>query len=88
MKIVVTGALGHIGSRLISELPTIFPEAEIVLIDNLSIKYFKKRNYLDGFLSGLRELEAQEKLTIHDIKRTHIGSLFIEGYSVVVWSPK
>ena len=61
---------------------------EEVLIDNLSIKYFKKRNYLDGFLSGLRELESQGKLTIHDIKRTHIGSLFIEGYSVVVWSPK
>ena len=59
-----------------------------VLIDNLSIKYFKKRNYLDGLLDGLRELESQGKLTIHDTKRTHIGSLFIEGYSVVVWSPK
>ena len=61
---------------------------EEVLIDNLSIKYFKKRNYLDGLLSGLKELESQGKLTIHDTKRTHIGSLFIEGYSVVVWSPK
>ena len=36
MKIVVTGALGHIGSRLIRELPTIFSDAKIVLIDNLS----------------------------------------------------
>jgi UDP-glucose 4-epimerase len=35
MKIVVTGALGHIGSRLIRELPVVFPEAEIVLLDNL-----------------------------------------------------
>jgi nucleoside-diphosphate-sugar epimerase len=35
MKIVVTGALGHIGSRLIRELPTMFSGAEIVLIDNL-----------------------------------------------------
>jgi UDP-glucose 4-epimerase len=35
MKIVVTGALGHIGSRLIRELPTMFPDAAIVLIDNL-----------------------------------------------------
>ena len=40
MKIVVTGALGHIGSRLIRELPTMFPEAAIVLIDNLSTQRY------------------------------------------------
>ena len=40
MKIVVTGALGHIGSRLIRELPTIFPDANIVLIDNLSTQRY------------------------------------------------
>ena len=40
MKIVVTGALGHIGSRLIRELPTMFPEAVIVLIDNLSTQRY------------------------------------------------
>ena len=36
MKIVVTGALGHIGSRLIREIPWAFPEADIILLDNLS----------------------------------------------------
>jgi len=35
MKIVVTGALGHIGSRLIRELPNAFPGAEIFMIDNM-----------------------------------------------------
>jgi len=35
MKIVVTGALGHIGSRLIRDLPFSFPESEIVMVDNL-----------------------------------------------------
>ena len=35
MKIVVTGALGHIGSRLIRELPARFPDAKIVMLDNL-----------------------------------------------------
>ena len=35
MKIVVTGALGHIGSRLIRELPFSFPGSEVVMIDNL-----------------------------------------------------
>jgi nucleoside-diphosphate-sugar epimerase len=35
-KIVITGALGHIGSRLIRELPARFPGAELVLVDDLS----------------------------------------------------
>lgn len=35
MKIVVTGALGHIGSRLIRKLPEIIPGAEVVMLDNL-----------------------------------------------------
>jgi nucleoside-diphosphate-sugar epimerase len=35
MKIVITGALGHIGSRVIHELPEHFPGADVLLIDNL-----------------------------------------------------
>jgi nucleoside-diphosphate-sugar epimerase len=35
MKIVVTGALGHIGSRVIREIPLVFPDAEIIMVDNL-----------------------------------------------------
>ena len=34
MKIVITGALGHIGSSLIRFLPDALPDAEIILIDN------------------------------------------------------
>lgn len=40
MRIVVTGALGHIGSRLIRSLPTSSPGAEIVLVDNLSTQRY------------------------------------------------
>lgn len=36
MRIVVTGALGHIGSRLIRELAPAGPGAEIVMLDNLA----------------------------------------------------
>lgn len=39
-RIVVTGALGHIGSRLIRELPAAFPRAEIILLDNLSTQRY------------------------------------------------
>ena len=34
MKIVITGAMGHIGSSLIRELPNFFEELHITMIDN------------------------------------------------------
>ncbi len=40
MKIIVTGGLGHIGSRLIRELPLWFPKAELVAIDNMSAQRY------------------------------------------------
>lgn len=40
MKIVVTGALGHIGSRVIREFPSAFPGAEIVMVDNLLVQRY------------------------------------------------
>lgn len=67
------------------------PIAELLdeneLIDNLSIKYFRKRNYLNGYLDHLKELEKEGKIKIHDAKRTYTGSMFIEGHSIIAWSP-
>ncbi len=60
---------------------------ENVLIDNLSIKYFKKRNYLCGFLDHLRSLEKEGKIKIYEAKRSYIGSMFVDGYSIIAWSP-
>lgn len=40
MKIVVTGALGHIGSALIRELPKSFSNPQIILIDDLSTQRY------------------------------------------------
>jgi UDP-glucose 4-epimerase len=40
MKIVVTGALGHIGSHLIRRFPDFFPDCEVVMIDNLATQRF------------------------------------------------
>lgn len=55
------------------------------LFDYLSLKYFQKRNYLWGLLDYLRRLEIQKKIKIIRAQRTYVGSLFIDGYSVVIW---
>ena len=40
MKIVVTGALGHIGSKLIRHLPGALGDVEVVMLDNLSTQRY------------------------------------------------
>ena len=40
MKIVVTGALGHIGSYVIKDLSVQFPNAKIIMIDNMMTQRF------------------------------------------------
>lgn len=58
-----------------------------VLQDYLSAEYFKKRGYLNGYLNHLRLLASQGSIALHEVTRTTIGSKFIEGYTVIVWSP-
>ena len=49
MRVVVTGALGHIGSRLIREFAVRCPGADVVMIDNLaSERYASLYNLPDG----------------------------------------
>ena len=57
------------------------------LVDSLSIFYFRKRNYLHRFLPRLQELEKEGRIVIHNQQRTYTGSLFIEGHSLIAWSP-
>jgi nucleoside-diphosphate-sugar epimerase len=40
LKIVVTGAIGHIGSYIIRDLGSIFPKSTIVMIDNMMTQRF------------------------------------------------
>ncbi len=58
------------------------------LCDLLSIKYFEKRNYLNGFMKHLEQLEANGKIEILYRKKSFIGSLYINGYSIVAWRAK
>lgn len=67
------------------------PMAELLnqenLPDYLSIAYFKKRKYLNGFVDYLRELERKGKVKIINAQRTNSGSMFVDGHSLIVWSP-
>ena len=57
------------------------------LVDYLSIKYMEKRKYLSGYLDYLRGLEKKKLLKILEARRSGIGSMFIDGYSIIVWKP-
>jgi len=74
MKIVVTGALGHIGSKLIRELPKSFPESEIVLLDNfLTQRYCSLFNLPKG---NYRFLEV-------DILNADLETIFTGANAVI-----
>jgi hypothetical protein len=57
------------------------------LLQYLSTKYCEKRGYIKNYISKLKELERNGKVEIHEIIRPGIGGLFIENYSIIVWSP-
>ena len=40
MRVVITGALGHIGARLIRECAVLLPGAEVVMVDNLATERY------------------------------------------------
>ena len=56
-------------------------------MDLLSMRYFRKRNYLDGLYLHLKELQNQGKIEMQEYFRSFVGSFFVDGYSVVVWKP-
>lgn len=75
MKITITGALGHIGSRLIREIPKVFPNSQIQMIDNfLTMRYCSLFN-LDP--------EVNYNFIETDIMKADLVKLF-EGSDVVV----
>ncbi len=57
-------------------------------MDNYSIQYMKKRGYLQGYLTRLKELEKDGKIEIEKIQRLHFGNMNYEGWSYVMWGAK
>lgn len=75
MKIVVTGALGHIGSALIRALPVNQPGAEIVLLDNLSTQRFPSLFNLPR--------AGHYRFTELDVRSADLRQLFDGAHTVV-----
>ena len=75
MKIVITGALGHIGSFLIRQLPIDFPGLELIMVDNLITQRYCSLFNLPR--------EAQYKFIESDIRSADLDKI-IDGASVVI----
>jgi len=67
--------------------PTIEFYDENKLIDYLAIKFHKKRGYTEGLVPYLKDLEKNGKIKIDVLHRFNFGSLFIEGFNLIVWRP-
>jgi hypothetical protein len=52
--------------------------------DALALKFMSKRGYTSGFLSYLYH---RDDIAIQEVTRCFVGSMMIEGYNIVVWSP-
>ncbi len=75
MKIVLTGALGHIGSKLIRDLPLKFPAAEFVMIDNMATQRYPSLFHLPK--------EVKFRFYEEDVTTADLGHCF-DGANVVI----
>ena len=62
MKIILTGALGHIGSRMIRDLPNHFEDSEIIMIDDFASERYAslfdlptsaRYNFIEGDVTNM-----------------------------------
>lgn len=75
MRVIITGACGHIGSSLIRALPQMIPDLELVLVDNMLTQRYASLFHLPE--KGRYEfLEA-------DILRADLSEIFCDADAVV-----
>ena len=57
------------------------------LYDYLVVKYHRHREYLSGYFPWLTALEREGRAEVLCARRLRFGSLYHEGYSLLVWRP-
>jgi len=75
LKIIVTGAIGHIGSYIIRDLGVNFPGADIVMIDNMMTQRFSSLFNLPS--------NANYRFIEGDVSQINLESVFV-GANVVI----
>ena len=75
MKIIVTGALGHIGSYVVRDMAHQFPGAEIVMIDNMMTQRFASLFNMPA-IGRFRFIEG-------DVTRMDLLPVFAEAHTVI-----
>ncbi|MDB2414995.1 class I SAM-dependent methyltransferase [Rickettsiales bacterium] len=101
-SIVTNHALEQLGSnctdlldKIIDSKPNLClhlePISELYDTDNLfdyiAKRYHAHRNYLNGWLTALKEREQQGKIKIIEVNRLGFGGRDHEAYSVIAWKP-
>ncbi len=87
MKIIVTGALGHIGSDLIRKIASNFKTSEIILIDSLMTqRYFSlfnlpKKNKFKFYDSDINSLNLNDKFKNADVV-IHLAAITDANWSL------
>ena len=99
--VLTVGALEQLGDRfgpfldyLLAQEPAVCVHVETMhelyhqgnLFDLLGAQYLEKRGYLHGYLTALRQREAEGRIEILQVQRT-FGSLYHDAYSYVAWRP-
>ena len=99
--VFTVGAMEQLGAQyhaflnyLLKQRPSICVHVETlyelydqnVLFDYVAAKYLEKRKYLRGLLGTLQAYERESRLQMLGTIRT-FGSLYHDGYSLVIWKP-
>jgi len=74
-------------SRCVHIEPVVELYEETNLLDYLAAKYHRRRGYLEDFLPALYRLQENGKIEIEKVARSFVGSVYDEGYSLIVWRP-
>lgn len=70
----------------IEPIEELYDETE--LQDFLMLAYHRKRGYLSGYLTELREMAHHQAIELLEVRRSDFSGEYHNAYSVIVWRPK